>query len=142
MYTGTSEKDAYRHTYDQISYNDTKNETGTLAEVNMHYGVVLTYNYQVPANGAPVMVSYPTNGSTTPVIDEAANEFLATKAVSSSDEATLKYELNKTVTGIDDIEAEEGEAIWYTVDGIRVAEPTQGRIYIRVANGKASTILF
>lgn len=142
VYTGTSEKDAYRHTYDQISYNDTKNETGTQAAVNMHYGVVLTYNYQVPANGAPVMVSYPTNGSTTPVIDEAANEFLATKAVSSSDEATLKYELNKTVTGIDDIEAEEGEAIWYTVDGIRVAEPTQGRIYIRVANGKASTILF
>lgn len=142
VYTGTSEKDAYRHTYDQISYNDTKNETGTQAAVNMHYGVVLTYNYQVPANGAPVMVSYPTNGSTTPVIDEAANEFLATKAVSSSDEATLKYELNKTVTGIDDIEAEAGETIWYTVDGIRVAEPTQGRIYIRVANGKASTVLF
>ncbi len=142
VYTGTSEKDAYRHTYDAISYNDTKNETGTQALVNMHYGVVLTYNYQVPANGAPVMVSYPTNGSTTPVIDEDAQKLLTGKNVSASDEATLQYDLNKTVTGIDDIEAEEGEVIWYTVDGIRVAEPTRGRIYIRVANGHATSVLF
>ena len=88
------------------------------------------------------MVSYPTNGSTTPVIDEDAQKLLTGKNVSASDEATLQYDLNKTVTGIDDIEAEEGEVIWYTVDGIRVAEPPRGRIYIRVANGHATSVLF
>ena len=143
VYIGTSEKDAYRHTYDAISYNDTKDETGTQAEVNMHYGVVLTYNYRVPAGGAPVMVSYPASGDDmTPVIDDAAKDLLTDKTVSDSDTATLKYELNKTVTGIGDIEAEEGEIRWYTVDGIRVAAPAQGRIYIRVANGHATTVLF
>ncbi len=143
VYTGTSEKDAYRYTYNAISYDDTKDkETGTQALVNMHYGVVLTYNYQVPATGAPVMVSYPNNGSTAPVIDEDAQKLLTGKNVSASNEATLQYDLNKTVTGIDDIEAEEGEVIWYTVDGIRVAEPTRGRIYIRVANGHATSVLF
>lgn len=44
-----------------------------------------------------------------------------------------------TTTGIAAIEAENGTAEYFTLQGIRVAEPTNG-IYIRVANGKATKV--
>ena len=44
-----------------------------------------------------------------------------------------------TTTGIAAIEAENGTAEYFTLQGVRVAEPTNG-IYIRVANGKATKV--
>lgn len=44
-----------------------------------------------------------------------------------------------TTTGIAAIEAENGSAEYFTLQGVRVAEPTTG-IYIRVANGKATKV--
>lgn len=44
-----------------------------------------------------------------------------------------------TTTGIAAIETENGTAEYFTLQGVRVAEPTNG-IYIRVANGKATKV--
>jgi len=44
-------------------------------------------------------------------------------------------------TGIDDVEvAEEGEAVYFNLQGVRVAEPAEG-LYIRVINGKAEKVI-
>lgn len=43
--------------------------------------------------------------------------------------------------GVDGIEAEGGEAEYYTLSGIKVANPIEGQIYIKVQNGKAVKII-
>lgn len=55
---------------------------------------------------------------------------------------TVEKTFNMTggvTTGISDVEAgtEDGEVMWYDINGMRVKEPTHG-LYIRVQNGKAS----
>ena len=46
---------------------------------------------------------------------------------------------NTTPTGIDGIEAEDGEAVYFNLQGVRVQNPEKG-IFIRVQNGKAVKI--
>lgn len=43
-------------------------------------------------------------------------------------------------TGIEGVAAEDGEAVWFNLQGVRVAEPQHG-IYVRVANGKAAKVV-
>ena len=59
-----------------------------------------------------------------------------TKTGLESEPKTVSF---STTVGIAAIEAENGAAEYFTLQGVRVAEPTNG-IYIRVANGKASKV--
>ena len=45
-------------------------------------------------------------------------------------------------TGINDINAPDANATYYTIQGIRVDAPAAGNVYIRVANGRAAKIRF
>ena len=47
---------------------------------------------------------------------------------------------NSTPTGIAGIEAENGEAVYFNLQGVRVQNPENG-IFIRVQNGKATKIM-
>ena len=47
---------------------------------------------------------------------------------------------NTTPTGIDGIEAENGEAVYFNLQGVRVQNPEKG-IFIRVQNGNATKIM-
>ena len=44
--------------------------------------------------------------------------------------------------GVEDVAADAADAEWYTIQGIRVAAPAPGNIYIRVAGGKPTKVLF
>lgn len=44
------------------------------------------------------------------------------------------------LSGITDIEAEAGEAVYYNLQGVRVENPAKG-LYIRVANGKSQKVI-
>lgn len=59
-----------------------------------------------------------------------------TKTGLESEPKTVSF---STTTGIAAIEAENGTAEYFTLQGVRVAAPTNG-IYIRVANGKATKV--
>lgn len=59
-----------------------------------------------------------------------------TKTGLESEPKTVSF---STTVGIAAIEAENGTAEYFTLQGVRVAEPTNG-IYIRVANGKATKV--
>lgn len=57
---------------------------------------------------------------------------------------TVHYTLaeNGTTTGVNEVNVtdEEAEVMWYTVQGVRVAQPASTGVYIRVAAGKASKV--
>ncbi|WP_439711514.1 hypothetical protein, partial [Duncaniella muris] len=42
--------------------------------------------------------------------------------------------------GIEGIAAEDGETVWFNLQGVRVTEPQHG-IYVRVAGGKAAKVV-
>lgn len=48
----------------------------------------------------------------------------------------------RVTTGILDITAPDADAIYYTIQGIRVANPTAGNLYIRVAGGTATKVRY
>lgn len=51
----------------------------------------------------------------------------------------LKIEKVNSMSGVENIEAaEEGEAVYFNLQGVRVANPAAGSMYIKVQNGKAS----
>lgn len=56
------------------------------------------------------------------------------------DTDTGKVTVSKDTASAATIEAADGEAAYYTLQGIRVAEPTEG-LYIKVVDGKASKVL-
>ena len=46
------------------------------------------------------------------------------------------------ITGVEILDAsDDAEASYFTLQGVRVAKPEAGKIYIRVAGGKASKIM-
>lgn len=54
--------------------------------------------------------------------------------------ATFTYEVqNGTPTAVEAVEASDGEAVYYNMQGVRVENPERG-IFIKVENGKASKI--
>ncbi|MDE6681870.1 MAG: hypothetical protein K2J87_00410, partial [Muribaculaceae bacterium] len=56
-------------------------------------------------------------------------------------ENTLSYLASKATSGVAEIEkASAAEDAYYTLQGVKVANPTAG-LYIRVADGKASKVL-
>ena len=64
-----------------------------------------------------------------------ANEQSAVKAISK--------DINGTITGINDIavDGEGTEAVFYNLQGVKVAKPAAGNVYIKVAGGKASKVM-
>lgn len=64
----------------------------------------------------------------------AADEYSVTFNVK-----TGELQITKT-TGVAEVEVEEGEAAYYTLQGVRVANPENG-IYVKVANGKATKVV-
>lgn len=54
---------------------------------------------------------------------------------------TVTYKITEANTdGVEAIEAAEAEAEYYTLQGVKVANPTEG-IYVKVANGKATKVV-
>lgn len=88
------------------------------------------------AQTAPVSITIP---------DDAAQKHMRLWAQATADgyEASKPFIYTVYVdfpTGVDTIDAEEGEAEYYTLQGVRVANPEKG-IYVRVANGKAAKVV-
>lgn len=56
---------------------------------------------------------------------------------------TKKLQFTGTSTGVEDIVAdgENSEAVFYNMQGVRVANPAAGNVYIKVQAGKASKVL-
>lgn len=53
---------------------------------------------------------------------------------------TVTFFGSKEAAGIKDVTVNGGEAVYYTLDGIRVAKPEAGKVYIEKANGMARKI--
>lgn len=54
------------------------------------------------------------------------------------------YKINGNATGVEDIAVdgvEDGEAVYYNMQGVRVANPAAGSLYIRVQGSKAAKVL-
>lgn len=88
------------------------------------------------AQTAPVSFTIP---------DDAAQKHMRLWAQATADgfEASEPFITTAYVdfpTGVIGIEAEESEAEYYTLQGVRVANPEKG-IYVRVANGKAAKVV-
>lgn len=56
---------------------------------------------------------------------------------------TKKLQFTGKSTGVEDIvaDSEKGEAVFYNMQGVRVANPAAGNVYIKVQAGKASKVL-
>lgn len=54
---------------------------------------------------------------------------------------TMSAYIGNPQSSVEDIEV-DGNAVWYTLQGVRVAEPKAGQIYIRVVNGKTAKLRF
>jgi len=103
-----------------------ENGEGTIQLPVANYGGETNTN--VPATNYIVLPGYAAAEGETGVYNPDK------KAVISS---TVYYDSETSVIGI---EAEEGEAEYYTLQGVRVANPEKG-IYVRVANGKAAKVV-
>ena len=67
-------------------------------------------------------------------LQDAAGNFSETKS----------YKINGNATGVEDIAVdgvEDGEAVYYNMQGVRVANPAAGSLYIRVQGSKAAKVL-
>ena len=54
------------------------------------------------------------------------------------------YKINGNATGVEDIAVdgvEDGEAVYYNMQGVRVPNPAAGSLYIRVQGSKAAKVL-
>lgn len=54
-------------------------------------------------------------------------------------EATVRFSKGGT-TAIEAIDTEAGDAVYYNINGVKVENPAQGGVYIRVINGKATKV--
>ena len=57
---------------------------------------------------------------------------------------TKSYKIDGNATGVEDIAVdgvEDGEAVYYNMQGVRVANPAAGSLYIRVQGSKAAKVL-
>ena len=57
---------------------------------------------------------------------------------------TKTFTVNGRATGVEDIAVdgvEDGEAVYYNMQGVRVANPAAGSLYIRVQGSKAAKVL-
>lgn len=90
------------------------------------------------------MTAYTTNPGSCPNYSVAAGEYIIHLLFSSEGQyMTIAKVVNSddptvSVEGI--AAAEEGEAVYYTLQGVKVAEPESG-LYIKVVNGKAEKVL-
>lgn len=57
-----------------------------------------------------------------------------------SNAVTYDYEVSKTVTGVNNVEVEAAEAVYYNLQGVRVANPANG-VFIRVSADKAVKVV-
>ena len=73
--------------------------------------------------------------------DLVMTHILASDAVSNGYELAGEGGLYSEATGIDGIDAENGNARYFTVDGIEVLNPEKGQILIRVEGDKAEKVL-
>ena len=92
--------------------------------------------YDEQYSGGAYMISLPVNTKGTLV--------LATKAANSNDyveQGTYTYTVNfSTPTGVEGIDADNAEGEYYTLQGVKVANPDKG-IFIKVAGGKAVKVV-
>lgn len=63
-----------------------------------------------------------------------------TFTITGNEQATLTFEPSGT-TGVEGIDAENGEAVFFNLQGVKVVNPEKGGIYIKVVNGKAEKVV-
>ena len=128
-----------------------KGDEISFAEVE---GVEIYYNFTVGAAKAPAKAGDETQDPTTIEKDGMTYTLYTGTPINIKDKSgTLSYFARangvdsevKTLsisnpTGIEGVAAEDGAAVWFNLQGVRVAEPQQG-IYVRVANGKAAKVV-
>ena len=54
----------------------------------------------------------------------------------------ITYTMDCQVTGLDVVTPDDADAVYYDLQGIRVEEPQQGNVYIKVVNGVASKVVY
>lgn len=106
----------------QINYGGGKI---TAAQVNSEEPVTLNYN------GNDISLAVPFTGTL---------EFHLNKDLANKNGVVLIFHANQDVTAVEAIEVEEGEAVYYNLQGVKVANPENG-MYLKVVNGKASKVL-
>lgn len=77
------------------------------------------------------------------IVNPGKLEYYTVDNATEAKSAVSFIDILQATTGISDIiaDGEEGEATYYNLQGVRVDNPEQGRIYIRVAGGKASKVV-
>jgi len=69
-------------------------------------------------------------------------EIVLTATNSEGMKRTVTLNADAKASGIEDIDVDEAEAEYYTVDGLRVAEPTEGEVYIMRKGKKTSKVIY
>lgn len=77
------------------------------------------------------------------IVNPGKLEYYTVDNATEAKSAVSFIDILQATTGISDIiaDGEEGEATYYNLQGVRVDNPEPGRIYIRVAGGKASKVV-
>lgn len=135
-----------------IQYTSAEATTEILANsVAYKPGTYFDTKFTVSVNGGEAIQGSRTNDNTswvnidlTPLVSASSISLsvVAEKNGASSDQP-FTYIVQKVdvVTGVEGIEAaEEGEAVYYNLQGVRVANPEHG-IFVKVVNGKASKVV-
>lgn len=113
-----------------------------IKDVEIYYSLKEGSTITEPANAPEKVPAGYTKYDGNPLTIEANKQYTLTyiaKDTKTGLESEPKTVSFSTTVGIAAIEAENGTAEYFTLQGVRVAEPTNG-IYIRVANGKASKV--
>lgn len=108
-------------------------------------GINSTDRYGAPADNTPVVLG---QGMTVKLYAAEVNASAAASWKIPAGNYNFKFDYNNmtmTVTngsGIVVLDTENGAAQWFTLQGVRVENPAEGQVYIRVVNGKAAKVLF
>ena len=105
------------------NWNDQWSNSGKVEDLNMTY----EFHYKWEAN------------TTVGVDIEPAAKLTFYLNPDTSKSSGLKLEMSTAVESI--VAEQEGEATFFNLQGVRVANPAAGNLYIKVANGKAQKVL-
>lgn len=107
----------------QVNYGGSKIQASQMVADNP-----ITLNY----NGNDISLAVPFTGTL---------EFRLNKDLANKNGVVLIFHPGENLTtAVEAIEVEEGEAVYYNLQGVKVANPENG-MYLKVVNGKASKVL-
>lgn len=88
-----------------------------------------------------IVMQYNANDMSVAVPFQGTLEFRLNKDLANKNGVVLIFHPGENLTtAVEAIEVEEGEAVYYNLQGVKVANPENG-MYLKVVNGKASKVL-